>query len=436
MHWNRWGTRLVLFAAGVCLWGAEDEVIFRSDVSLVRVDVQVLDRDHSAVTKLTRDDFVLREEGRVQEIRNFAAESMPVDILMLLDVSGSMRPYLEQVARASHRALQVLGKDDRVGVMVFDRASRIRQPFRSNPDDTVRELDFLIRQETFDGGTDITRALLDAARYVQSNARPDARRAIVIVTDDRTELERDERRVNRALASADAVLSLLLAPPIEPGYSRSGGQYPMPRRRGGGWPGGGGTTWPGGGWPIPGGQGPVWGPGGGTTWPGGGRSPLPGGRNGRLQSAGTPEIARESGGDSLSLGEASAVERTLERIRSRYALYFLLPNEAREGEQRNVDAILASAAASRYPGAEVRMRRTYLVPSLGPRSTPAETTVTSAPQPQTESGAEPSEGGFRRATPDEVAAASEQQSAPARRKRVAISEPGASRGPNPALGRP
>ncbi|MEP7364558.1 MAG: VWA domain-containing protein [Acidobacteriota bacterium] len=440
MHW----TRVVLLAAAAVLPAADDEVVFRSDVSLVRIDVQVQDRNKDAITGLNREDFVLREEGRVQEIRNFASENVPVDILMLLDVSGSMRPHLEQVARASRRALQVLGKEDRVGVMVFDRATRVRQPFRANPDDAVHELDFLLRQETFDGGTDITRALLDAANYVELHARPDARRAIVIVTDDRTEFDRDEPRVNRALASADAVLSLLLAPAIDPGYGRGGGggmpggrQYPPSRRRGGGswpgggstWPGGGGSTWPGGGggstWPIPGGQGPVWGPGGG----GGGRIPGGGQYPGqsRTKSAGTDEIARDSGGDSLSLGEASSVERTLQRIRNRYAIYFLLPNDAHEGEQRNVDVILSSAAASRYAGAEVRMRRRYLVPKLGPRSTPSETTVTSTAEPE-------STGGFRRATPSDVVPASDDTSSANKRRRAAISEPGATRGPNPSLG--
>src|SRR5215216_497725 len=98
---------------------AEEEVIFRSDVSLVRVDAQVLDYNHRAVIGLKMTDFVLREEGQPQEIRNFANENMPVDVLLLLDVSGSMRPHVQRVAEASHQALQALGKDDRVGIMVF-----------------------------------------------------------------------------------------------------------------------------------------------------------------------------------------------------------------------------------------------------------------------------------------------------------------------------
>ena len=48
----------------------DEPVVFRSDVSLVRVDVQVLDGSR-AVTGLRAEDFVLRENGREREIRNF-----------------------------------------------------------------------------------------------------------------------------------------------------------------------------------------------------------------------------------------------------------------------------------------------------------------------------------------------------------------------------
>src|SRR4051812_23551736 len=99
---------------------AEEEPTFRSDVALVRVDAQVVDRSNRAISGLRAEDFVLFEEGKEQPIRNFARENMPVDVLLLLDVSGSMRPHVERVASAAHEALAVLGQHDRVAIMVFD----------------------------------------------------------------------------------------------------------------------------------------------------------------------------------------------------------------------------------------------------------------------------------------------------------------------------
>lgn len=338
------------------------DVVFKSDVSLVRVDVQAVDSYNRAITSLNREDFVLREDGKAREIRNFASEEMPLDILFLLDVSASMRPHVERIASAAQGALSLLGPDDRIAIMVFDRASRVRTSFRNSRNGIDREFDNLLRQENFRGGTDITRGLLDAVRYIARNGRRDARRAIVILTDDRTERDRDENRVIMELAEAETVLSAL----ITPDAMSHAGPMPRPGRR---MPGSGG------GW-------------GGIIFPDPRQSPFPGGgpaANSRLQSAGTSVIAHESGGDSLRVDESSALDTTLSRLRQRYSLYFSVPEGAREGQQRAIDIQLTASAARRYPGTGLNYRGNYR--AAANRSTPSEvdpdepatTTVTKAP---------------------------------------------------------
>src|SRR5581483_7727622 len=142
-------------------------VVFHSDVALVRVDAQVVDSSNRAITGLTAQDFVLRENGKTQEIRNFESENMPLDVVLLLDVSASMRPHIQRIADAAHEALRVLQEGDRVAIMVFDRSTRTRMPFRSGVSNTEQELERLLNQESFNGGTDITRGMLDAAAYLQ-----------------------------------------------------------------------------------------------------------------------------------------------------------------------------------------------------------------------------------------------------------------------------
>ena len=347
---------LVAFLTGWALLRADDDVVFHSDVSLVRVDAQVVDAGNRAIRHLTIDDFIVREEGRPQPIRNFAAEEMPVDVLFLLDVSASMRPHVQRIADASAQALTVLGKDDRMAIMVFDRSTRVRLAFNNSRSEVQREFDRLLRQERFNGGTDITRAMLDAADYVRREGRRDARRAIVILTDDQTEFDRDDAAVSRALTRADAVMCALIAPDAMqnrryPGGGGGGGQQRGPW---GGGPGIGGMGGPLGGIIFPGG-------GGGRRYPGGGGM---GGGN-QTKSAGTAEIARDSGGDSMSVNDASALEETLSRIRQRYALYFNLPDGVRPGQERNIAVDLAPAARRRYPDAEIRYRRVYMTPDGG-----------------------------------------------------------------------
>ncbi len=358
---------LILCFTGLGQLRADEPVVFRSDVALVRVDAQVVDGSNRAITGLGIRDFVLRENGTPQRIQSVDSESLPLDLVLLLDVSASMRPHIERISTASHEAMRQLREQDRVAILVFDRYTRTRMAFRSNKLDVERELERLLDQESFNGGTDITRGMLDAADYLRREGRREARKAIVIVTDDETERNRDVEGVSRALTRADAVLSALIAPDaIGTGRGRRGG-YP-----------GGGGRYPGGGGGYPGGGGgPLGGPLGGIIFgrrgPNGGQYPgggYPGGGSpggvqigGTTHSAGTEEIARRSGGDAMPVDDSYSLSDTLARIRQRYALHFYLPPGVRAGEERTIEVQLADAAQRRYPGAEVRYRRDYYAPS-------------------------------------------------------------------------
>ena len=108
-------------------------VTFRSDVSLGRVDAQVVDGENHPIRGLKPQDFILRVDGKSQEIRHFQSDRMPVDVVLLLDVSRSMEPHIRRVASASHQALRALGDQDRIATMVFDRLTRLRMPFQLQP---------------------------------------------------------------------------------------------------------------------------------------------------------------------------------------------------------------------------------------------------------------------------------------------------------------
>jgi len=393
-----WLLLTALLNVGLLTAAPQDTIVFRSDVSLVRIDAQVVDGSNRAITRLRAEDFVIREDGREQPIRNFASEEMPIDVLFLLDVSASMRPHVQHIADASGQALTVLGKDDRMAIMVFDRSTRVRLPFRSNRQDVQREFDRLLRDERFNGGTDITGAMFDAADYIRREGRRDARRAIVILTDDQTELNRDDAGVSRALARADAVMCALIAPDAMQGRQYPGGGGGQRR---GTWGGSGGGL----GGPL---GGVIFGPRGGGGPYGGNRTP--GGMRGpHTQSAGTAQIARDSGGDSMSVYDASSLEQTLARLRQRYALFFNLPEGVQPGQERNIVVDLTPEARRRYADAEVRYRRAFMSQDAGSKTTP--TQVTRAPSDRSYSTSSSPSGQVS-------------DDPPVRRRRVAVNEDG------------
>ncbi len=345
MHLHVWLSFLVV-SAGVAM-ADDDQPVFRSDVSLGRIDVLVTDRTQHPIRGLRKDDFFLRQDGKPIPIREVASEDQPLDVLLLLDVSGSMRVHIQKVASAAHGALAFLGDQDRVGIMVFTTYSRVELPFRQDLDGVERALDFVVQKEPFNGGTNINGALLDAAGYVERNGRPHMRRAIVIVTDDQA-LPCDPPRVSSALDRADAVLMVLLAPAMAPGAP-----YPVGVGRRGGQPPVFTTPFPGGGI-----GGPLGGivlgrrrPAPGTPFPG--SAPVMIGRN-----AGSPDIARASGGDALDVDDASAVETTFERLRRRYAVFYYLPNGI--DAQRALELDLTNTARRKHPDAALQYRQVTL----------------------------------------------------------------------------
>ena len=152
-------TGLWLCFVGCGLAAADDTPIFRSDVSMGRIDTLVLDRTQHPIGGLNKEDFILRKGGTPIPIRNLAYEDLPVDVLLLLDVSGSMGVHVQKVASAAHEALAVLGNQDRVGIMVFTTHTRLRLPFRQDLREVERRLDDIVDSESFNGGTNINGAL-------------------------------------------------------------------------------------------------------------------------------------------------------------------------------------------------------------------------------------------------------------------------------------
>src|ERR1700682_6733442 len=69
--------------------------VIKVDTDLVVFDVQVVDKKpRRVIGDLTRDDFEVSENGVRQPVSYFGREELPLSILLLLDVSGSVRPIL------------------------------------------------------------------------------------------------------------------------------------------------------------------------------------------------------------------------------------------------------------------------------------------------------------------------------------------------------
>jgi len=107
-------------AGGLALAAPPGQI--RVQVNLVNLFATVRDRHKAIVTGLKQDDFQVYEDGQLQEITNFSAESnLPITLGMLIDTSGSEYYMLSGEKEAGSRFLaRVLRKGDLAMVMTFD----------------------------------------------------------------------------------------------------------------------------------------------------------------------------------------------------------------------------------------------------------------------------------------------------------------------------
>ncbi len=119
---------------------------FTTDVNVVTLLATVRDKGGHVVKDLSREDFVLHEEGRQQTISYFSRESeLPLTIGLLVDTSRSQIGVLEPERTASYRFLdQVLREDkDLAFVAHFDTRVEVLQGFTSSRKELAAALDRL-----------------------------------------------------------------------------------------------------------------------------------------------------------------------------------------------------------------------------------------------------------------------------------------------------
>ncbi|HEY2912126.1 MAG TPA: VWA domain-containing protein, partial [Candidatus Angelobacter sp.] len=102
--------------------------IFRLDVRVVQVDTQVLNKKtRHAVRALKKDDFEVFEDNIPQKISSFSQDTLPLSVVLLFDLTDSVRPVLSSLAEGALEALHHLKPEDEVTVMVYAASAQVLQ---------------------------------------------------------------------------------------------------------------------------------------------------------------------------------------------------------------------------------------------------------------------------------------------------------------------
>jgi len=145
---------------------------------LLRFNASVTDRFGRAIGGMREADFTVWENGVERRVTNVAPANEPFNLVLLLDVSGSVEERMDFIRKAARDFLRTTSPQDRISIISFRDDIQIISDFTTNRQLLSKKLDEI----DAGGGT----ALYDALGYVlasQLKRLRGERTAIVIMSD-------------------------------------------------------------------------------------------------------------------------------------------------------------------------------------------------------------------------------------------------------------
>lgn len=288
------------------LLGVPMRAQFSTTTTIVRVEARAVDAKGLPVEGLTKAHFRVTDNEVEQEVERVAKDELPLDLALVIDVSGSMKPHVGKIAATARKALDHLRQGDRVMVMTFNASNRVVLALTDNLDAAVECLAD-VAQGRFGGGTTINTPIRDAAILLRRESAPDRRRAVLILTDGIGMKGTRSARTIEELWEADATLNALMVK----GSGLARGLHTYRRAT----------------------------------------SPVA-----LLTDASVPDIATKSGGETMQFQESrDPLGDLLLRIRSRYTVYYR--PSAEKAKEHKVFVTLSEEGKRAFPAAKVSGRR-------------------------------------------------------------------------------
>jgi Ca-activated chloride channel family protein len=167
---------------------------------VVLVPFVVTDDRRRFVKGLTRSDFRVLEDNVAQDVSYFEAEEVPLEIVVAIDISGSMSKSMPQLKESLKRFVRAFKPTDRATLVAFNHQVYVLRQREADPAVLVSAVDGLVGA----GGTALYDAILKSLDLLGPEVQ---RRAVLVFSDgdDQSSLstvEPVERRVRGSDAAA------------------------------------------------------------------------------------------------------------------------------------------------------------------------------------------------------------------------------------------
>src|ERR1051326_11716 len=157
---------------------APGQIVSSVAPQLLRFNASVMDRNGRAISGMRESDFKVWENGIERRVTNVSPANEPFNLVLLLDVSGSVEERMDFIRKAARDFLRTASPQDRISIISFRDDIQVISDFSTDRRMLSRKLDEI----DAGGGT----ALYDALGYVlseQVKRLRGERTAIVVMSD-------------------------------------------------------------------------------------------------------------------------------------------------------------------------------------------------------------------------------------------------------------
>lgn len=157
--------------------------VIRVSVAGVELDATVLAaKDGKPVAGLRASDLRLTEDGAPQTISYISQNRLPLSIVMLFDLTDTVRPVLGPLAAGAGEVLDHLRPSDEVAVMVFSSRTWLLQDFTTDRAKIIRAIDEASRMESGED-TFLNEDMYEALQEAKRATIPHGRSVLLWLTD-------------------------------------------------------------------------------------------------------------------------------------------------------------------------------------------------------------------------------------------------------------
>ncbi len=176
-------TALSLMMGGMMaprFWAQENFTI-RTTSRLVLLDVSVKDAKGGFASGLTREQFRVYENGKLQTITDFADADIPVTVGIVIDESGSMRPKRPEVVTAALAFIASSNPHDEIFVLHFNEKVYSGLPEAVPFTDDINQLRAALWLTPAEGRTALYDAILRGLGHLEEGRRD--KKTLVLISD-------------------------------------------------------------------------------------------------------------------------------------------------------------------------------------------------------------------------------------------------------------